>query len=289
MKRLIRVELWKAFHNMYFYSSLMIGLIIVLINLGENISIVSDLSKQSLESYLTGTLSGSHEGFSLFVLSLPYNGINYATRLFLFIWPVLAAMPFGWSYCLERKSGVYNQMVVRSNIFRYYSSKYLATFITGGLSVSLPIITDLLVSALVCPYAPINVTSSITSIFNGWFLSELYYTNPWLHALIWCCVCFLAGGSVACLCFIVGTKVRLGVLVVLSPFVILVIWDMLFWNLYIPLTPGYFPELLLSPLQLVTAANNLPNPAWSIILLISVMTTLGYLLGYWKVVKNELV
>ena len=289
MKNITKLELWKAFHNKYFYMSLLFGLVIALVDAIENYIIVQDLTERTLEIVALGLGSGGHSGFSLFLLSLPYNGVNYASRLYLFVWPILAAIPYGWSYSAERRSGIYYQIISRTNPRVCFGAKYIAVFISGGFAVSFPAIADILLNALICPYEVMDVSHSIASVFNGWFLSELYYTYPWVHALIWCGVLFMLGGTVAGLCFVAGAKIRLHALVVLIPFVALIVWDLFVGNVIMPMIPISYPSLLLSPLQMVIAASGLPNPEWIVLLSIIILGMLGVTIGYLRVVKSELV
>lgn len=287
MRNTIKSELWKAVHNLFFYIAVFIGLSIALINAAENILIVRELTARTIEIKELGIGSGGHAGFSLFLLSLPYNGINFASRLYLLAWPLLAAMPYGWSYCGERRSGLYNQIVSRISPSKYYIAKYIAVFVSGGIAVFLPAAFDILINAMICPYEVMDVTHSIAPIFNGWFLSKLYYISPWVHALIWCSVLFLLGGSTATLCFCIGAKLKLPILVALIPFVILVLWDMVISNVVMPLIPNSAPVVLLSPLHMVIATSAYPNPAWVVYSSICILGILGFGIGYLQVLRNE--
>lgn len=288
MKKMVKTELWKATHNTYFYLALAAGLVIVLIDLVENFVTVQGITERTLALLDTGAFSGGHDGISLFVLSLPYNGMNYASRLYLFVWPILAGMPFTWSYCAERRSGLYNQIVSRNSVDSYFVAKYIAVFVSGGLAVSLPLLSDVLLNAMICPYETPDVVMSQVSIFNGWFLSGLYYTIPWAHALIWCVVAFFLGGAVAGLCFLVGTRLRLQVLVVLVPFAILMLWDVLYNNVVYAYFWEYLPSVELSPLLLVLACGS-QNPVWLVATVVVTLTAVGFGAGYWQVKRNELV
>ena len=158
---------------------------------------------------------------------------------------------------------------------------------SGGAAVATPALVDILLNAMICPHEVIDVSNSISSIFNGWFMAELYYTYPWVHALIWCIVLFFLGGSTAGLCLIIGAKLRLQVLVLLVPFIVVTVWDMLFWNVFLPLFETSRQSVLFSPLTMVIAANSLPNPSWAVITVIGVLSVTGLSIGYWQVIKRE--
>lgn len=205
MLRMLRAELWKALNNSYFYLALGIGMVIVLLDLGQNAIRVQLFTEWTLQGLEAGYASGAHDGFSLFVLSLPYSaGANYGTVLYMVLWPILAAIPFAWSYSEERRSGLYNQLAARCSTIQYIIAKYIAVFVSGGLVVSLTMLMDLLLNALVCPYSVLDVCDSLSAVANDTFMSALFYTNPWLHAITWSIVVFFLGGSVAGLAFFQG-------------------------------------------------------------------------------------
>lgn len=212
------------------------------------------------------------------------NLISFSRSLFFFIWPVLAAMPYGWSYSSERRSGYYNQVASRSSRKRYFCSKYIAVFVSGGLAVAVPLLFDLLANALVSPDAVPDVTLMIQPISNGCFLSGLYYTHPWVFALIWCFVDFLWGGVAACTCFLVGAKIRLQVIVMLVPFMIFVLLD----GLNTTVRRFMLLYQTFSPLQLAQPITMSANPGWVVFSVMGVLFLLTVTVGYWQVVKHEL-
>lgn len=283
MKNSIKTELWKSIHNNMFTLSLAIGLVICLMDVIQNHEAVLRLTKEINLFSQTYKISLDCEGFSLFIRWIAVNGYTFGNQLFYFIWPILAAMPFGWSYYYDKKEGVYNQIIIRSNVNHYFLSKYIATFVSGGLTVSIPVLINLLLNALICPYYIPQVTSSINSIFNGWFLSSLYYTTPWAYALIWCVMEFLWGGCIACLCFVLGTKARNRVIVILTPFAFLVTIEAIFSAL----SAIWRCSVELSPLQLARAATTSPNPAWVQIAILGTLTISTFSIGYWQVRRNE--
>lgn len=288
MKRAMRTELWKAFHNWYFYLALFIGVYIAVVDVIENYPVVSSLMEDTVEFTKLGYTSGSFMGFSLMLMSLPYNGVNYATRLFVFIWPVLAAMPYGWSYAQERKSGVTAQILTRTGKMDYAVSKFIAVFISGGVAVMVPAVADVMLNAIFCPYEQMDVTFSISSIFNGYFLSGLYYRCSWLHCVIWFLILFLLGGSAASLCFLAGSKFRFSFFAIMVPFGLLMVWDIAYSNVLWQFLAGDAQRLLWSPIQLVMAASIMPNPVWVVFTQIAILLAVGMIALYCQVKKHDI-
>ena len=280
MKNSIKTELWKAIHNPYFLLSLLAGMLMIFCDVVQNAVSVKTLTEANMEA---GLIGNGFDGFSLFVRWIAVNGFTFGCRYFYLVWPILAAMPFGWSYCQEMRSGMINQYMTRGTRVQYFVSKYIAVFISGGIAVSLPVLVNLLLNALVCPYNIPVVTRNVTSIFDGWFLSELFYTNPWVYAFIWCGVEFLIGGATATLCFVVGSRMRFQVMVMLFPFIVCYALDLVS-NFVLN---SVDLNLTLSPLFLAMAGTGNANPEWLVFLMIGLFSGLSFIIGYWRVMKNE--
>lgn len=282
MKESIRTELWKASHNWMFLLSMVIGIVIALLDVGQNAYKIYGFNQ--VVANIPEGYSTSPGGFSLFIHWIGVNCSNYGCNLFFLVWPVLAALPYGWSYAQERKNGVYYQLAARAGKRTYFFAKVVAVFVTGGLAVSVPVLVDLLANALIMPDMLPSVTGSVSLITARSFLSELYFTYPWLYALLWCGIDFLWGGTAACLCFAVGSKLRLRVLTVLVPYVVFYVLD---WLLMV-VRQMYYITIELSPLDLARATPWSPNPGWIIFLEMGLFLAVGLILGYRQVVKCEL-
>lgn len=286
MIRSIRSELYKALTNKMLYIAIAIGLAICALDVLENLSKIREFDARLVRSIASGVkLKTSHTGYSLFYLWMGVSPNTRGAALFCAVWPVLAAMAYGWSYTEERNSGVYLQIATRCGAVKSFAAKYAAVFVSGGLAVGVPMLADLLMNALVCPFD--HIPPSFNKVRNTYALSELFYTSPWAYGLLWCGFVFLCGGVTACLCFIVGKKLRHGVMTVLLPYAIYVVWDAVINNLRMTVLRD--TDLALSPLQLLPAAYGYANPGWLLFLILGTLTLISFGLGYWQVVKHELV
>ncbi len=281
MRANLRTELWKALHNPMFYAALAIGCLIAMVNVAENLAVARELGEAILTE--DHVVSRSPWGFSLFLLWMPVNGASYGKTLFYTVWPILAAMPFGWSYLQERQGGLYDQLITRAGKRTCYFAKYTAAFVSGGLAVAIPVLFNLLVNAMFCPYELPSILNML-QIGDGYFLSELYFTAPWAYALIWCGVDFLLGGAAAGLCFVVGTWLRLQVMTILAPFALLLALD----AAVSALKSRFQWNLELSPLQLAAAVPSTPNPEWAVTAAFLLLAAVGFGVGYWQVIHHEL-
>ena len=282
----MKVELWKATHNKFFRRAILIGLTLTLINVAESAHRVKILTSEVVR-YIAADIpvSTSIQGFSLFISWMPVHPSGLGSNIFYFIWPILAAMPYAWSYTQERHSGLYNQIVTRGCKNMYFLSKYFALFVSGGIAIALPVTLDLFLTALVCPTDVPDVTKSLIPLMNISFLSRLYYTRPWIYAVIWCCIEFLWGGVIAVACLMVGSKLRFAAAIILFPFISLVLCDF-----FLSIICNFFKiKQPFSTMQLARAASTAYNPYWTIPTVLCAMLILTLLMGFWQVKKDELV
>lgn len=266
MVRRVNEELRSFFCSRVFWVALAIGMTISITDVCQNFLIVDAFEQLAISS--------GFGGYSLFIRWMAINGDTYGSMIFLYIWPVIATLPFAWLYCVERTKNNTRVDINRSGL-KYRVSIYISTFISGGIVIFTTLLSNLLLNALVCPMALPTVTSMLTPILNRSFLPNLYYTYPWLYAYIWCLVSFLFGGSAACICLTLTTHVKNAVLLILTPFLILISFDM---------TTSYISRVFsidyeISPLRLIYPATYNYNPTWlvfSILCIILISTFLLY-------------
>lgn len=287
MRKCIRTELWKALHDRMFYLSLLLGLVIVGIHIGEIAVSVNEIIPRIMTAEERGG-NPDYVGISLFARWIGVDWVNYGGRMLYLVWPALAALPFGWSYAKERKDGVYDQIAVRCGRKEYYTAKYIAVFVSGALAVAIPVLVDLLALAMFCPAAVVQFKDNIVPLCNGCFLPSLFYTHPWVYTLLWCGIELLWGGAAACLCFVVGTKLRLQMFTMLFPFAALFLLDAAILGFQRSTFASLLGYLTISPLRLAQASTGGLNPEWVVFLTLGVLIAGSFGVGYWQVVKHEL-
>lgn len=289
MKKAIRLELWKAFHSPMLWVALAGAAVIVLTNVwacAEEIAGWIRVVSPYLDDPEAPSSILNLEGYSLFTLSLPYYFGNFSGQAFLYIWPLLAAIPYGTSYMTDRRTGVYNQIVSRIGRKKYLIAKYAAVFVTGGLVVALTVLVALLADAMVLPFWKVHLTT-IQVVQNGAFLSALYYAHPWLHALCWCLVLFCIGGSVACLTFFAWTGLRLRALVAVIPFAVFFVISTIVSRL---VNAGLIPSSDLTNTigTLLYSVSVSQNTGLVPLIIAAVITVITFIAAYIQVVRHEL-
>ncbi len=216
LKRMLKLELRKALRNKLFYATIAVGCAITMLG---------------LIYYLTGYWSSTPiptdvnpmaSNDSLFRYWIGGEPFSPGSSVYFFVFPLLAAIPYGWSYCEEKKCGYLGMAAVRSGKTTYFLSKYIAVFISGGLAMVIPLVFNFLLTALFFPAVtpdPVNCTSY--GVFFNSLMATLYYTMPFLYVFFYLCIDFLYCGLIACLSYAVTSIVRRRVIVVILPLFLL--------------------------------------------------------------------
>lgn len=147
--------------------------------------------------------------------------LSLAAALFYALLPVGAALPFGWSYCTERKSGYLKNIYTRVDRKTYLAGKTLAVFLSGAGTVAVSLGVNLLLVLakvpLVTPFAGYNFYNHI---YFGNLWADLYFTAPGLYVLLYAALDVFYGGVFALLSFAVGFYLPSVLAVVFVPFLL---------------------------------------------------------------------
>lgn len=108
----------------------------------------------------------------------------------------------------------------------YYFSKYTAVFLSGGVAMVFPLVVNFWMTLLVVPaICPDPMYSIYNAVFGGAFLSEWYYTMPFLYVAAYLCIDFLYGGILACFSMAVAGWIHQKWISVIVPFLITLFID----------------------------------------------------------------
>ena len=241
----VKLECKKAIHNKYFLLAVLIGIAITFLSLFPMLeSYANDMSSHqriSEEFGLRNPLMPMETLFNHWIGGEPYTP---GSADYFFLFPLLVAVPYGWSYCAEKRSGYVKNMVIRAGRTRYYLSKYVALFLSGGLTMVTPLLFNFLLTAMFIP-AVMPDPSYITAygIGSSSFLSMLFYSCPFVYVFLYLLIDFLFGGLIACLCFVVSVFVKNRVVVTLLPFFILLGFNYLCYSFVYTSATRIYTEL----------------------------------------------
>lgn len=107
MQKVLRTEIKKAIMTGYFIISIAIGILISMLGLVYNVGLFCGNQRYD-------GMNPCYEAFTLFNHWIGGEGFSLGSSLYFFVFPILIAIPYGWSYCGEQKSGYMSQMIVRT-------------------------------------------------------------------------------------------------------------------------------------------------------------------------------
>lgn len=281
MKKSLQTELWKATHNRLFYAALLIGALLMALHVCFVHRSMVEFQGRVAEFLQHPTFPPQHltaRGYSLFMEAAMFSGEAISAATFHLVWPILAAMPYADAYAREHRTGISSQLIARTSPRTYFLSKYVAIFIVGGLVVTLPLLADVLVCALISPtYIPDFLQIDIR---NSYFLSQLFFTHPWGYMVAWLPIIFLWGGVTAGLALLAGDRLRNKVFVLLFPFAVYCVCDII--------QSLFSPTLQLTPLGMLHATPDHPTSALVIFGFAALIMAITLFFGYRQVKKNEI-
>lgn len=232
MKNIIKMELKKALFSKYFLFGLSLLMLFALLSAAYMIEIRMDYNPDGLfEFYMEGGKFTTNPDLPLFGFYNSWLGgedLSLAYVLFFNLLPIGAALPFGWSFYTERKSGYLKNIASRINKEHYFIAKTIAVFVSGMLAVLIPMLVNvLLVSAFVPAIDPFVGYTFYNHTYFGTLWVDLLYTNPLLHMLLYILLNTVYGGIFALLSFAVAFYVKNIFAVIFLPFLSMMLFKYL--------------------------------------------------------------
>lgn len=193
MRKLLKLEMGKAIKNKWFFVALFIGGALATISAVNNIVQYLEFGEVTLEyahlKYLGITSSSAYKFW------IVNDFLQPTTDLFFILLPLLAVIPYGWSYASEKKSGYFQQMLSRVSRLKYFSSKALATFLSGAFVVAIPVVLNFIMCASMIPLFTPDVSEVIWfGIFPDALWSSVFYNHPFVYTLLFTGLIFVFAG-----------------------------------------------------------------------------------------------
>lgn len=159
--------------------------------------------------------------FSLFDAWLGGDTLSLAYTVFFALIPVGAAIPFAWSYHVERKCGYLKNIVTRTERKKYLFAKTCAVFLSGSAVILIPyIINILMVSAYIPYYMPWAGYNFYNVVYFGTMWADLFFTHPLLHMFLFVMLNTLYGGIYALISYAISFYIKNLFAVLFMPFVV---------------------------------------------------------------------
>jgi hypothetical protein len=189
--------------------------------------------------------------------------------------PLLACIPYGWSAGKERVESYLANEMIRCGRKNYYLCKYIATFLSGAIAVTIPLIFNLLLTAMFLPAIKPDVDYLMYyAVRYGAFAADLLYTHPLLYVAVYLCLDFIFAGLFACMSMALGNFINHSIPVLVLPFMGLLALryakSILFYEYHVEISPLDFLHS--------TAVIN-PTKGWIVLLEGSLFLILTFIAG----------
>lgn len=221
MRVLIKNELERAFKNKWFYATIIIGLIIVIYDICEEVIPV----RMNMDIYINT---------SNYTIPNIYNSwmeLNASTahNLFHFIYPLLVCIPYSITMYTDVESKYLYNILTRTNKKNYFLAKLVVQFIVGFAVVIITMSASLALTAAIIPAGdPFYILNY--AVTGKAILARLFYTRPLLTSLMVIFFDSLIFAIIGCISYIFAYMLKNGIMVMVSAFTL------------------YFFELVVSPL-----------------------------------------
>lgn len=216
---IFKLELKRAIFNKRMLIVLLFGVVLMLYNNITSLINELDYYNYIIQENLTDGADISSLYFRWFGM-----GLSEEEIIFFYVFPLLAVYPAGMIYFDDRKNGYLKNLYTQCSKVKCLFGKYFATFISGGVAVSTPLVLSFMIAAL---YSPARMTDSIvnSTIGDNSLWSGLFYSHPLLYVVAYILLDFVFGGLFACLAMSLSDILSHKFTVFMSSFIFVVVLD----------------------------------------------------------------
>lgn len=265
IQRLVNIELKRAVYSRGFWISLIIGLSISIIHIIHNLVGVVGYWNQADEVWINSFIYPE----TVFSHWIGGNTYNIEGFLYFMIFPILAVLPCSAGFYDEIKDGYFKQVFTRCCRSDFLISKYLVTFLMGGIVIVVPLILNLMICmTMLQSLVPQEIAGKLVNASVLWY--GIYETHPYMYLLIFFVLEFVFGGMMACLSLMLTWFSDKKIVALLFPFLL---------NIFIYsvcMMTGHPDAVKYSPVYFLLPAIGCPS--W--MLLIGYLIVLGGVSGY---------
>ncbi len=211
MKRILKIEMKRAFLNRMFAASLLIGFTICTVQIFNEV-----LPMLQYQQSLVQSDTYPHGVFSKWL----GGGNSFWIVLYFALLPILAALPYADSLHADRRSGYVKNIFTRGKRRSYYAAKFISVFLSGGAAAVLPLLWNLYLCAMLLPsITPDPVAGTFwPNAASLW--AEQFYTQPFAYTALFCAMIFVAAGLLAAIALAATFFVKYRFVVLLVPFIV---------------------------------------------------------------------
>ena len=218
MWKYLKIEFDRAFRNKVFFIVILVGCFISVLQIVFEVMPV--LQYQEYDNFTSFPHTSYEHYFGL------KNGSMFGVYYYLII-PLLAAVPYATSCYRDRKAGYIVNVFTRTASKNYYISKYVVTFLNGGVVAIVPQILNFMIIAALLPSIQPGAGMGFVGIRGDATWAELYYTNSFLYIVLVWIIDFILYGLINTLCITVSWLIENEFLVTLVPFIFVKVLDLI--------------------------------------------------------------
>lgn len=224
-KNLIILELKKSIFSRYFIIGVSILLLFSILSAIYCIENAADYNPGYMDTYLIKdgqyTENPDFPLFSLYENWVGADRMSLAATIFYYLLPICAAIPCSWTFNYEYKTGYLRNIYIRTTKSEYLFAKVICAFSMGLLTVLIPIVVNIiLVSAFIPYYQPNPSYIFYNMIYFGNMGSDLYFSHPFIHMILFALLSSLYGGIYSVFSFAASLYVKNIIFILFSPFFI---------------------------------------------------------------------
>ncbi len=206
-------------------------------------------------------------------------GSVYSYLYFLLI-PIFISVVYGDSITFDKTSGYYKNIVIRGSRKKYYQSKLLSSFVSGGTVVLIPLIVNMLMCMSVLPHVVSDPAAGASVITRQAFMVLLYFSHPLIYTFVYMLIIFVFCGLMSSLTVMIGSITDNRFLPLILPEIVYMFANLLCQS---TMNQKWSPFCFLSPSQRAIA-----NP-WIILFEMLLMIVLIVILYLFNVKREEIV
>lgn len=145
-----------------------------------------------------------------------FDDSNFVRYIYLFVMPILAAIPYGTSYYSDCRSGYIKQLVTRVSGRSYHRAKYIANFVSGGLIFLVPAFINFVMTSWIYPMY--NPSPFVAGMHEYMLFYKLFYDVPYIY-IIGCMVYYcVISGLLASVALLVSKYIDNYFSIIITPF-----------------------------------------------------------------------
>ena len=147
-----------------------------------------------------------------------FDETNVVKYVYLFVMPILVAIPYGTSYYSDFRTGYNKQLVTRVSSRCYHHAKYIANFISAGLIFLVPAIINFVMTSWIYPLH--NPSPFAANMKEYMLFYKLFFDFPYVY-IIGCMVYyFIISGLLASIALLVSKYIENYFGILMTPFVL---------------------------------------------------------------------